>query len=60
MLRADETGNWFVDFRDGNKKYIVFKDRILTYRIGNQQEKEAVCEVCRSLGIPDEQMNWAE
>ena len=56
----DTNGNWFVDFKAGNEKYIVFKDRILKYRIGNQDEKESVCNECRKLGISNEQMNWPE
>ena len=53
-------GNWFVDFKAGNVKYIVFKDKILKYQIGNQAEKEMVCAQCRELGISDSEMNWAE
>ena len=53
-------GNWFVDFKSGNIKYIVFKNKILKYAIGNMKEKEVVCEECRKLGIPDRQMKWSE
>lgn len=53
-------GNWFVDFKADNEKYIVFKDKILKYQIGNQTEKEYVCNECRKLGISNEQMNWSE
>lgn len=53
-------GNWFVDFKTGNIKYIVFYNKILRYTIGNQAEKEQVCAECRKLGIPDNQMNWSE
>jgi len=61
MVSAPEQGgNWYVDFKAGNDKYIVFKDKILKYRIGNQEEKAYVCEECRKLGISDEEMNWAE
>lgn len=56
----DTNGNWFVDFKAGNEKYIVFKDKILKYQIGNQAEKEYVCNECRKLGISDDQMNWSE
>lgn len=49
--------NWFVDFKAGNVKYIVFYEKILKYQIGNQAQKEAVCNECRKLGILDEQMN---
>ena len=56
----DANGNWFVDFKAGNEKYIVLKDRVLKYRIGSQTEKEEVCNECRKLGILNEQMNWPE
>ena len=52
--------NWFVDFKEGNQKYIVFRDKVLTYTIGNQEQKKMVCEDCRKLGIPYEQMHWSE
>ena len=57
---SDTNGNWFVDFKAGNEKYIVFRDRILKYQIGNQAEKEYVCNECKKLGIANEQMNWSE
>ncbi len=61
MLSEPDTGNhWFVDFKADNVKYIVFKDKILKYRIGNQAEKEYVRGECRKSGISDEQMNWPE
>lgn len=43
MLSGSGNGNWFVDFKSGNEKYIVFKDKILKYQIGNRAEKESVC-----------------
>ena len=56
----DRGGNWFVDFKAGNEKYIVFKDKVFKYRIGNRTEKDRVCEECRKLGISEKEMNWAE
>lgn len=60
LSNPDKSENWFVDFKSGNEKYIVFKDRILKYQIGNQSEKEYVCNECKKLGISNEQMNWSE
>jgi len=54
------SGNWFADMKKGNCKYIVFKDKVLSYGIGNAEEKERVLEYCRSVGIPESQMNWSE
>ena len=59
-MDSDKGGNWFVDFKAGNLKYIVFKDKILKYQIGNQIEKDYVCNECRKMGISEEQMNWSE
>lgn len=58
--KAENGESWFVDFKAGNEKYIVMKDRILNYQIGNLKQKEFVREECRKMGIPDEQMNWPE
>ena len=60
MISKADGGNWFVDFKAGNEKYIVFRNKILKYHIGNQTEKNHVCAECRTMGIPDEQMNWSE
>ena len=56
----EKGGNWFVDFKAGNEKYIVFRNNILKYRIGNSQEKESVCAECRKMGVSDVEMNWME
>lgn len=56
----DNGGNWFADFNAENQKYIVFKDKILKYQIGNQAEKDYVCDECRKMGISDGEMNWSE
>jgi transcriptional regulator with XRE-family HTH domain len=60
LAEPDKGGNWFVDFKAGNVKYIVFKNKILKYQIGNQTEKEYVCDECRKMGILDNQMGWSE
>lgn len=61
MVSNPEGGvNWFVDFKSGNTKYVVFKDKILKYQIGNQTEKDYVRSECRKMGIADEEMNWPE
>lgn len=53
VLKSDEIdgGNWYVDFKHGNTKYIVFKDKILSYTIGNQEEKNKVAMECKKQGI---------
>lgn len=60
LSNIDNGEKWFVDFKADNEKYIVFKDKILKYQIGNQAEKESVCGECRKMGISDGQMHWPE
>lgn len=60
VISNETVGNWFVDMKMRNIKYIVFKDKILKYTIGNAIEKEQVCEECRKLGIPNHQLDWSE
>ena len=60
IANTEKGGNWFVDFKAGNRKYIVFRNKILKYQIGNLQEKEVVCYECRKMGISDAEMNWNE
>lgn len=54
------TGNWFVDMKIKNTKIIVFKDKVLTYEIGNEKEKDSVIDYCRKMKISDDEMNWPE
>ncbi len=56
----DRGGNWFVDFKKENEKYIVFNNKILKYQIGNHVQRELVRKECRQLGISDAEMNWSE
>ena len=51
---------WYVDFQTGSTKYIVFRARILHYRIGDPSGKQAVCRACRDMGLSEEQMQWPE
>lgn len=60
VLLSEQSGNWFVDFKCGNIKFIVFRNKIMKYKIGNQNEKAVACEECRKLGITDDEMHWSE
>lgn len=54
------TGNWFADMKRGNEKIIVFRGKVLRYTTGNAEEKKAVLDYCRSMGIPERQLDWSE
>lgn len=61
MAAASESGMvWYADLTGDSVKYIVLKDVVLRYHIGNKEEKNGVCEKCIQLGIPKEQLDWME
>ena len=51
---------WYVDMKDTVCKYIVLKDVVLKYHLGNEEEKRFVCEKCIALGVKREQLDWLE
>jgi hypothetical protein len=51
---------WFADMKCNNTKFIIFRNRVLRYEIGNYDEKQVVLNICRAMGIPDEQFGWSE
>ena len=51
---------WFADMKSDNVKFIIFKDKVLQYTIGNVSEKEEVLNYMRSVGIPENQFKWSE
>ena len=51
---------WFADMKSGNVKYIIFRNKVLQYEIGNVTEKEEVLSYMRSIGIPESQFQWSE
>ena len=55
---------WFADMKSGNKKFVIFKNKVLKYETGNAIEKQEVFEYMRSKGIPESQItgsdNWNE
>ena len=41
-------------------RYIVLKDVVLKYHLGNDEEKKNVCEKCVELGVKREQLDWLD
>ena len=59
-ISEDSRIQWYVDFKTEDTKYIVLKDNVLKYEIGNHSEKESVIKKCIELGIPMEQLDWSD
>lgn len=53
MISNKKNGNWYTDFKHNNTKYIVFRNKILSYEIGDEFSKNKVISECKKLGILD-------
>lgn len=61
LAMSSESGMvWYVDMKDTTYKYIVLKDVVLKYHLGNEAEKKLVWEKCIELGVKSEQLDWLE
>jgi len=59
-LAATIIDDWFADIKSDSTKFIIFKNKVLKYEIGNVAEKEEVLNYMRSIGIPENQFKWSE
>lgn len=59
-LTISDNTPWYVDMKKDNMKYIVIKDNVLKYKIGNDNDKAKIIKKCIELGIPKEQLDWKE
>jgi hypothetical protein len=53
-------GGWYADFHSDSDVTVVFSGRIFRYRRGDQSERAKVEEYARAVGVPEEQLDWAE
>jgi hypothetical protein len=51
---------WFIDLSGGDKKYVIFRDRVFAYAKGDDATKGQAIRFGRSQGIPDDQLDWPE
>lgn len=56
----EPTGGWYADFHTDSQVTVVFAGRIFTYARGDTRERAAVAAYARSVGVPEQQLDWAE
>ncbi len=52
--------HWYADLRIGEEHVVIFPGHILRYRTGDPAGHEEVVAYGRTLGIPDQQLDWGE
>ncbi|WP_228533364.1 hypothetical protein [Nocardia sp. BSTN01] len=54
-----EAGPWYVDFHTTTTTYVVFSDRIFTYRRDEPNGRDNAIAHARAVGVPETQLDWA-
>lgn len=57
---ALKSGTWYIDMNNNQEIYVIFKNKILKYKKGDDGGKNEVKAYARSLGIPESQLGWEE
>ena len=51
---------WYCDFRSADETFVVFADRVFRYPRGDTKRRAEAIDYGRLVGVPDEQLDWAE
>jgi hypothetical protein len=55
----DQPG-WYADFHDEREIFVVFPGRVFRYRRGDDAAREEAKVYGRTLGIPEQQLDWTK
>ena len=55
---ALEPGGWYCDFRNDTETFVVFAGRTFRYARWRRARSRPVAEYARSVGVPEEQLDW--
>jgi len=51
-------GKWYTNFDAEGQEYIIFPGKVFQYEKGNTKGVERAKEYGRSIGIPEDQLDW--
>jgi hypothetical protein len=51
-------GGWYCDFRTDAETFVVFAGRTFHYPRGDTAGRRAAADYARSVGVPEEQLDW--
>ena len=60
LLSSALKPKWYASFSTENEVYVVFLNKIFKYRKGDFPKRKEIENYARSLGIPDNLLDWEE
>ncbi|WP_405572731.1 hypothetical protein OG418_46590 [Streptomyces phaeochromogenes] len=52
------TGGWYTDFHTSRETFVVFADKVFRYARGQAEGRREAQDYGRSVGVPEEQLDW--
>jgi hypothetical protein len=49
---------WYTDFRTPEETFVVYSGRVFRYRRGKSQGRAEAAAYGRSVGVPEDQLDW--
>jgi len=54
------TGGWYSDFHTSNDTFVIFANKVIRYPRGQAEGRRAAQDYGRSVGIPEQQLDWRD
>ncbi|MFJ8957432.1 hypothetical protein ACIRO1_45830 [Streptomyces sp. NPDC102381] len=54
------TGTWYTDFHTATDTFVIFANKVFRYPRGQAEGRQAAQQHGRSVGIPEQQLDWQE
>ncbi|MEU9883584.1 hypothetical protein [Streptomyces phaeochromogenes] len=52
------TGGWYTDFHTSRETFVVFADKVFRYPRGEAKGRREAQDYGRSVGVPEQQLDW--
>ncbi|MFG3340316.1 hypothetical protein [Glycomyces sp. NPDC048151] len=59
LAAALDEGPWYVDFTTADETFVVFAGKVFSYPRGDEAGRSAAAGHAASIGIPEDQLDWA-
>ncbi|MFE7278058.1 hypothetical protein [Streptomyces sp. NPDC057623] len=54
------TGGWYTDFHTPSDTFVVFANKVFSYPRGQAEGRREAQDYGRSVGIPEQQLDWRD
>ncbi|MEU9398054.1 hypothetical protein AB0D86_49830 [Streptomyces sp. NPDC048324] len=54
------TGGWYTDFHTPSDTFVIFANKVMRYPRGQAEGRREAQDYGRSIGIPEQQLDWRD